>query len=113
MPVNWEDSATSLLEKHDRFAQKAIKEEFEAAFDAQIKPALDTDSSSTIVFDPDNRGYLTPVADKRYSVIWYLKGDDAEVRAVVPTTRFAKQTGLLDRVRAIVLQESNHLVHLK
>lgn len=112
MPVNWE-TAYPLLGQHDRFAQKAIKEEFEAAFDEQIKPNLDTESSSTIAFDPLKHGYLTPVADKRYSVIWYLEGDDAEVRAVVPTTRFVKKPGLLERVREIVLQESNNLVDLK
>jgi hypothetical protein len=113
VPVNWEESAASLLEQRDRFTQKAIKEEFEATFDAQIKPSLNQESSSTIAFDPANNGYLTPVADMRYSVIWYLKGDDAEVRAVVPTTRFEKRPGLLERVRKVVLSESNQLVNLK
>lgn len=117
MPVTWEPSATSLLEQRDRFTQKAIKEEFEATFDDRIKPNLDAESSSTIVFDPGNRGYLTPVAEKRYSVIWYLKDDEPEARAVVyavvPTTRFDKRDGLLERVRKIVNIESNDLVQLK
>ena len=37
----------------------------------------------------------------------------AVVYAVVPTTRFDKRPGLLDRVRKIVNIESNDLVHLK
>ena len=117
MPVTWEPSADSLLEQRDRFTQKAIKEEFEATFDERIKPNLDAEASSTIVFDPENKGYLTSVADKRYSVVWYLKDDEPDARAVVyavvPTTRFDKRPGLLDRVRKIVNIESNDLVHLK
>lgn len=113
MPVTWEPSAESLLEQRDRFTQKAIKKEFETTFDERIKPNLNRAASSTIAFDPVNNGYLTPVADERYSVIWYLNGDDADVHAVVPTTRFEQRPGLLERVRNVVALESNDLVKLK
>ena len=114
MPVKWEPSADALLEQRDRFTQKAIKEEFEATFDHVFTEGLEPALSTSVEFDPDKKGYVTPVADKRYSVIWYLQDDDAVVRAVVPTTRFDKKTsGLLERVRKIVQLESNLTVDLK
>lgn len=114
MPVTWEPSADSLLEQRDRFTQKAIREEFEATFDHIFKQGLEPASSTSIEFDPDKKGYVTPVADKRYSVIWYLQNDDAVVRAVVPTTRFDKKaSGLLERVRKIVQLETGQTVDLK
>ena len=73
MPVTWEPSADSLLEQRDRFTQKAIKEEFEATFDERIKPNLDAEGSSTIVFDPENKGYLTSVANIESNDLVHLK----------------------------------------
>lgn len=114
MSVTWEPSAASLLEQRDRFTQKAIKEEFEATFDAGFTQGLEAAATTSIEFDPDKKGYVTPVADKRYSVIWYLQDDGAVVRAVVPTTRFDKKTsGLLERVRKIVQLESDLTVDLR
>lgn len=117
VPVTWEPSAATLLGQRDRFTQKAIKEEFEETFNVDFKQGIEPGSTS-IAFDPDHKGYLTPVADERYSVIWYLEDDEpgsrAVVRAVVPTTRFDKRmTGLRDRVRKIVQIESGQKVDLK
>src|SRR6185436_11896057 len=103
MAVIWEASANSLLEQRDRFTQKAIKDEFETVFNIDLKAGLAPACSTSVAFDPQKKGYLTPVADQRYSVVWYL--DDAEddpkamVHAVVPTTRFDTHlAGLWDRV---------------
>jgi hypothetical protein len=107
--VTWEPFADRLLQQRDRFTEKAIRGEFEAA--AQQPESL---ARPSIEFDETRKGYLTPVADGRYSVVWYLEHGEAVVRAVVPTTRFSRaMDDLKARVRRIVQQESNGAVDVK
>jgi len=109
MPAFWEPTAKLMLDRRDRFIQPEIQAEFDRYSDE--KPLL---LSSSIVFDPDNEGYLTPVADHRYSVVWYFKDDQPVVHAVVPTARFTPGAeGLKSRVEAIVRQASDNLIKLR
>ncbi len=99
--VTWEEPAERLLLQRDRFTRQAITEEF--ARDPRER---------AIVFDPEHKGYLTPVADNRYSVVWYLDEDQqaAVVRAVVPSTNVVEQDGLKDYVQRVVQIESKGLI---
>lgn len=68
----------------------------------------------TIPFDPVFNGYLTRVAEGRYSVIWYDENGEAKVHAVVPTTRFsAEMNDLKERVRSVVQRESHGTLDVK
>jgi hypothetical protein len=104
----WEAPAKLMLDKRDRFTRPAIEEEFERYL--AEKPLL---LERSIEFDPDNAGYLTPVFDDRFSVIWYIEDELPIVRAVVPTARFTRgSTGLKSRVEEIVRQASDDRVKL-
>jgi hypothetical protein len=104
----WEAPAKLMLDKRDRFTRPAIEEEFERYL--AEKPLL---LERSIEFDPDNAGYLTPVFDDRFSVVWYLEDELPIVRAVVPTARFTRgSTGLKSRVEEIVRQASDDRVKL-
>ncbi len=74
LKVIWEDDALKLLEGRDRYTRNAIREEFSR--DPQ---------KGAIKFDPQQSGYLTPVSDNRFSVIWRLDetAQQAIVRAIV------------------------------
>ena len=107
--VTWTESADRLLQQRDRFTQRAIRQEFEAvaASESSVRPR-------SIEFDAARQGYLTAVADERYSVVWYRENDAAVVRAVVPTTRFPPETpNLKARVQNIVQLESNGAVNVE
>ena len=109
MEVTWEPSAKRLLQQRDRFTQRAIRQEFEAMIGHEPSP-----TPRDIEFDTDQKGFLTPVAEERYSVVWYLEDDAAVVRAVVPTTRFSPGTSNLKaRVQDIVRLESHGAVNVK
>ena len=109
MDVTWEPSADRLLQQRDRFTQRAIRQEFEQMIGHGPSP-----TPRDIEFDTDRKGFLTPVADERYSVVWYLEDDAAVVRAVVPTTRFSPATrNLKARVQDIVRLESHGAVNVK
>ena len=109
MEVTWEPSADRLLQQRDRFTQRAIRQEFEEAIGHGPSPTL-----RSIEFDTDRKGFLTSVADERYSVVWYLENDAAVVRAVVPTTRFSAETANLKaRVQDIVQLESHGAVNVR
>lgn len=105
----WEEPARLMLDRRDRFTWPAIAAEFDR-LSSQRASLL----ASSIPFDAGNHGYLTPVADHRYSVVWYLGADDKPiVRAVVPTTRFRAGSDLKARVDEIVREASNNLITLR
>ena len=109
MEPQWEDSAKFMLDRRDRFTRPEIADEFK-------EYALDLSDlrDRSIVFDEKNCGYLTKVADDRYSVIWYLDDDRLVVHAVVPTTRFTRgAAGLKSRLEEIVTKASDNLVTLR
>lgn len=104
----WKRKAEVLLGQRDRFTQRKVREEFQTICD-QNDPL-----SSSLSFDPAHDGYLTPVADDRYSVIWYLEDNVPAVEAVIPTTRFDKSmSDLKERVVKAVERESDGTVTLK
>lgn len=103
----WKRKAEVLLGQRDRFTQSKVREEFG-------QRCRQNDLGSSLAFDPDHDGYLTPVADDRYSVIWYLEDNVPAVEAVIPTTRFDKSmTDLKERVVKAVERESDGTVTLK
>ena len=71
--ILWESNAIKLLDSRDRYTRSSILEDFSNAPDRDA-----------IQFDSDQNGFLTPVSNRRYSVIWHLKDGYAIVRAVVP-----------------------------
>ena len=77
--VSWDKPADDLLNQRDRFTRQAIREEFSQ-----------NPMANAIQFDSSADGFVTPVADNRYSVIWYRDpaSQQATVHAVVPTCRF-------------------------
>jgi hypothetical protein len=106
--VTWESSAERLLQQRDRFTQQAIKREFQTLAEAPAPPPR------SIEFDAARKGYLTSVAEERFTVVWYLDNGTAVVRAVVPTTRFSPESpDLKSRVQDIVKQESRGAVDVK
>jgi hypothetical protein len=94
--VDWTE-AERLLKDRDRFTQQAIKQEFES-----------DPEKGAIAFDPAQQGFLTPVFDERYSVIWYKNAANhlAVVRAVVPLPHVSDSEGLKEYVQRAVLFES-------
>ena len=107
LSVIWEDKALNLLDGRDRYTRNAIREEF------RRDPQKDA-----IEFDPDQRNFLTPVSDHRFSVVWRLDEQEqrAVVRAVVPLTNITldlhtlRKPEALDQlreyVRRVVMAES-------
>ena len=107
MKVRWAPSAERLLQQRDRFTQHAIKQEFEATL--RVDPA----APACIPFDDAFHGFLTPVADGRYSVVWYQENGEAVVHAVVPTRFSPEAVDLKQRVRNVVQRESHGTVDVK
>jgi hypothetical protein len=107
MSALWEKPAELMLDRRDRFTRPAIAAEFDQY--SQLPEQL---LDNSIEFDPDNEGYLTPVADRRYSVIWYMRDSRPVVRAVVPTTRFTRGSDLKARVEEIVRAASEDQIKL-
>ena len=106
--VIWEDSALKLLNDRDRYTRQAIQDEF------RTDPMHEA-----IEFDPESRAFLTPVADKRFYVVWYWEEaglpskarpaaePTAVVRAVLPLTNVSKDTTQLkEYVQRAVERES-------
>lgn len=106
MPVQWEQPAEAMLDRRDRFTRAAIAKEID---DYSTEELLGT----SIEFDPTNAGYVKPVADNRYAVVFYLLDGDPVVRAVVPTARFKPGPDLKGRVEEIVSAVSNNLIKLR
>ena len=104
----WEEPARLMLDRRDRFTWPTIAAEFD-----RVSTQKSLLLSNSIAFDQDNQGYLTPVADHRYSVVWYMDDDVPIVRAVVPTTRFRPGSDLKARVEAIVREASDNLITLR
>jgi len=96
--VEWDQEAENLLRRRGSYAFEKIQEEFER-----------DPNKEAIAFDPINHYFVTPVANRRYSVVWRMLPDQnvAKVSAVVPT-RFVPEDAetLKERVKSIVLQES-------
>ena len=92
LKVIWEDKALGLLDGRDRYTRNAIREEFSR------DPRKDA-----IEFDPEQRGFLTPVSDSRFSVIWRLdeQRQEALVRAVVPLTNIPTAASELEKPDAL------------
>jgi hypothetical protein len=98
LKVVWEDNALNLLLDRDRYTRQSIRDEFR-------RDPL----QAAIEFDPAQRGFVTFVANKRYSVVWYLdeKGEQALVRAVVPLTNMnAQGPALKEYIERVVEIES-------
>jgi hypothetical protein len=107
MSAVWEKPAELMLDRRDRFTRPAIEAEFNQYSQS---PQFLIDNS--IAFDPEHEGYLTAVADRRYSVIWYMRDKRPVVRAVVPTTRFKPGSDLKARVEEIVREVSEDQIKL-
>ena len=72
LTVSWEDNALDLLEGRDRYTRNAIRQEF------RRNPQKDA-----VELDPVQHTFLTPVSDRKFSVVWRLSADNAAVvRAV-------------------------------
>jgi hypothetical protein len=109
MRAVWEKPAALMLDRRDRFTRPAIEAEFEEYLAEE--PRL---IERSIEFDPDKQGYLTPVFDDRFSVIWYREPDQLVVHAVVPTARFTRgSAGLKSRVEEIVRAASDDRIKLR
>ena len=103
--VIWNSDADKLLYKRDRFTRDAIKSDF------KVDP-----KKGAIMFDEDKHLFVTPVADKRYTVVWELDDQHgkmiANVRAVVPTQFVKSNSDLKKQVSDFVDFESNGEIKL-
>ena len=105
--VRWDPQAEELLRRDGNFVLKAVQEEFKQDPNKGAYPI------------DDSQYYLTPVANRRYSVIWKVNAiagkPIAKVSAVVPL-RFAQVAEggmtLKERVRTAVMRESGGQVQL-
>lgn len=104
--IKWNREAESLLRKRGNYTLERIHEEFER-----------DPNKEAMVFDQVNHCFVTPVANRRYSVVWrwFPDRNEAEVSAVVPT-RFVPEANidsLKERVKSVVLMESGGRVNLE
>ena len=109
--VIWEDGALDLLDGRDRYTRNAIREEF------RLDP-----QKGVIELDVDS--FLTPVSDKKFSVVWRKNNEGAAVvRAVVPLGNVSLDAAafkdkpeavakLKEYVRRVVKSESNERIDL-
>lgn len=88
--ISWEGPALKLLERRDRYTRSAILEDFNS-------------NSQRGAIDLGEDGFLTPVSDQRFSVIWRRidDGKRVSVRAVVPLTNVLSAAELKDRPDAL------------
>ena len=101
--VLWESDAIKLLDARDRFTRSSILEDFTNA-----------PESDAVRFDHAGEGYLTPVSNRRYSVVWHRKNDGNRiVRAVVPMINAASdnETELKARVERAIERESRGVAY--
>jgi hypothetical protein len=74
LDILWDNNALDLLDGRDRYTRDAIREEF------GLNP-----HKGAITLDPVKKSYLTPVSDRKFSVVWRVNQEGAAVvRAVVP-----------------------------
>ena len=74
LKILWESNAIKLLDTRDRYTRSAILEDFTSAPDRDAVPSLD-----------ESDGFMTPVSNRQYSVLWRRKDDrTAVVKAVMP-----------------------------
>jgi hypothetical protein len=88
----------------DRYTRESIQDEFRR--DPQ---------RGAISFDRVNSGFLTPVSNNRFGVVWFLDNDRqlAVVRAVVPVTNVNPQgDGLKEYIQRAVQVESKGAIAL-
>lgn len=103
--IAWDDNALNLLLDRDRHSSQAIRDEF------QQNPM-----KGAIEFDPDHHGFVTFVANKRYSVVWYLDQERNQrvVRAVVPLTHITTDRPALKAyIERAVVAESKGAINLQ
>ncbi len=105
--VTWDEEADDILRKSGNYTLEQIHNDFE------LDPL-----NRAVKVDPDLPYFVTPVLDRRYSVIWQLsEGAEkkiAKVSAVVPL-RFAgvaEGLTLKQRVKTAVQRASNGRVAL-
>ena len=104
--VKWDEQAKELLRKSGNYTLKQIQDEF-----------AQNPENEAVQIELNQPYYVTPVANRRYSVIW--RRDDvldkpvARVSAVVPL-KFARvaDMALKQRVKNAVLKESEGLLKL-
>lgn len=73
--IIWEDEALQILERRDRYARNAVREEFR-----------EEPKKNAVEYDTDQHVFVTPVVDQRFGVVWREDGLSAIVQAVVPLT---------------------------
>jgi hypothetical protein len=102
LTILWEDHAVNTLMARDRYTRQSILDDF------RRNPNHDI-----ITFDsdkPDRPGYLTPVVNGRYRVVWYhdTSRQLAVVRAIVPLPNVSNHapTTLKGYVQRAVEKES-------
>jgi hypothetical protein len=96
--VVWDREAENLLRRRGNYTLERIHEEFDR-----------DPTKEAMTVDPNSNLFVTPVANRRYSVVWRMLPDQqmARVSAVVPTRFVPEDIGTLkQRVESIVLQES-------
>jgi hypothetical protein len=104
--VDWSPEAKDLLQKRDRYTREVIEAEFKK-----------NPQNEAIEFDKTEHYYVTPVANRRYTVIWKMDHRPgnrvAMVRAVVPT-QFdgTNMERIRNEVASVVRAESNGAIKL-
>lgn len=85
----------ALLVQRDRFTRAAIRRDFE-------------DHPDRDMVKVDGGLLATPVADNRYTVIWRLNGQLAQVKAVVASQLRGENPSALRQKLQSVLKEQSH-----
>ena len=112
LDILWDNNALDLLDGRDRYTWSAIREEFGR-----------NPHEGVITLDPVKKKYLTPVSDRKFSVVWRMNQEGAVVvRAVVPlgnvnldASEFTKPEAaakLLEYVERVVRKESKNKIVL-
>ena len=95
LEVSWQSGALRLLDKRDRYTRNAIVEEF----------TRDPERGA-VTFDRDQHGFVTSVADGRFSVVWNrvdeLGQTIAVVRAVVSLTELPSASDKPDELKQYI-----------
>jgi hypothetical protein len=114
LKVLWENNALLMLEKRDRYTRSDVLTEFIKTISSGFNEAA---TQKSVLFDPVRKGYVTPVLDGRFAVVWY---DCPEINSAIVSAFFpasgsfsnVKQADLKDWVQRAAKRESDGRVLL-
>lgn len=92
LKIVWENNALLMLLKRDRYTITDALREIPQSISSDFNDAATPRES--VLFDPVHKGYVTPVLDHRFAVVWYK---NPENNSAVVSAFFPAQVSFSDR----------------